>query len=176
MIRVQKCWLNHVWDLQKQNWVLSEVFLTNVHSEGSGTHPSSSKNTFRRTSWRRSHWVQLLFAWKWLERRDAALAPDAFGSRFQVIGPNTAEWFGFSGLMLRSIQSHEEETTKPSCSTSACAGVIRVWVIATFSAYCSRPSPLHPILFSLLRSWQSWLWWWPVKCHLLVKVFYFHKT
>lgn len=34
------------------------VFLTNVHSEISGPHSSSSKNTLRRPSGRRSHGVQ----------------------------------------------------------------------------------------------------------------------
>lgn len=120
------------------------VFLTNVHSEGSGTHSSSSKNTFHRASGGRSHGVQSLFAWKRLERRVAALSPDVFGFNFQVVRPNTAERFGCSGLMLRSIRSYEEETTEPSCSTSACAGVVRDGVIATFSAHCSWPSSPSP--------------------------------
>lgn len=79
------------------------VFLANVHSEGSGTHSSFSSNTFRRAFRRRSLGVQSLFAWKWLEGRVAALSPDVFGSNYQVVGPNTAERFGCSRLMLRSI-------------------------------------------------------------------------
>lgn len=99
-----------------------KVVLKNVHSEGSGTHSSSSKNTFHAASGGRSHGVQSLFAWKWLERRVAALSPDVFGSHFQVVGPNKAESSGCSGLML----SYEEDNTKRSCSTSACTSVIRV--------------------------------------------------
>lgn len=104
-----------------------------------------------RSIWGKVPGVKLLFPRKRLERRVGALSPDVFGFHFQVFRPNTAERFGCSRLVLRSIQSYEEETTKPTSSN--CAGVATVWVIASFSANCSRSSslpspPLHTIFLT----------------------------
>lgn len=124
------------------------VFLTNVHSGGTGTRPSSPKNTLRRASGRRSPGVQSLFHGSDWNGETPLCLHMCLVLIFRWLGQVQLRGSAAPGWCWEAFWSYEDKTTKPSCSTSACASVIRVWVSATFSAYCSPPLPHYTIFLA----------------------------